>query len=296
MAEPSREQLLALMHANERQLCESKDAPAAQCEAVFNFYREQWKENHPDPSPVSRARQEILHPMEREHQRTKREQLQKNLKDLGVPEPKSIEEMDRDAVEKLLPKESATEVLDREVREMRERLEPPPPDISNVSTYSETKPFSPDPPWHKRPDLVLAVILFCLGGVLAIGLVLLPRESPGAIIFWLAIMLFLLAACELLLAHFLNLSKPKALVGLIAPAILVFSFGWYIWPPQMHEPLDKGLRQSSPLPLASPTASVSPIPTTTPRLTPSPASRQTNSGLRRPQSRCSAEDRLLGRC
>src|ERR1041385_1217920 len=53
MAEPTREQLLALMHANERTLCESKDAPAAQCEAIFDFYRRQWKENHPDPFPES---------------------------------------------------------------------------------------------------------------------------------------------------------------------------------------------------------------------------------------------------
>lgn len=132
------------------------------------------------------------------------------------------------------------------------------------SPDSQPTPTPPtDPPWHKRADLVLAIILFCLGGVLAIGLLLLPRDSPGAIIFWLAIMFCLLAACALLFARFFDLSKPKTVASLLVPAILVAVFGWYIWPPpQGRAEIQKPIPSPDSSPSPSPSASVQPSPKT----------------------------------
>lgn len=105
-----------------------------------------------------------------------------------------------------------------------------PPKIANQSS---------EPDWHKRPDLILAAILFCLGSALAIGLVLLPPGSPGARLFWLFVMFCLLAACELLFAHFLGVTPRRAVFGLLISLILVALFGWGIWPAQTEGQSDK---------------------------------------------------------
>jgi hypothetical protein len=41
---PTKEQLLGRMHTNDRQMCDSRDSPAGQVEAIFDFHRKQWKE------------------------------------------------------------------------------------------------------------------------------------------------------------------------------------------------------------------------------------------------------------
>lgn len=48
MAEPTREQLLALMHVTDQEFCTARDSPAGQVEAILDFYRRQWEETHPE--------------------------------------------------------------------------------------------------------------------------------------------------------------------------------------------------------------------------------------------------------
>jgi hypothetical protein len=206
--------------------------------------------------------------------------------DQQVPEPSEAKRSQKNDLVRIASDEDVAEMekiretfsKDQRDRELiqaidahqRQSKEPQPNPDNGPSFVGIGESKFSEPSWHKRPDLVLAIILFCFGGVLAIGLVLLPPTSSGAIIFWLAIMFSLLAACELFLAHFFDLSKPKAFAGLLVPAALVALFGCYIWPPNPRQQPDQSSSQSAtqsqvvqlspsqiPKVLASPTASPS---------------------------------------
>src|SRR2546426_11912127 len=120
--------------------------------------------------------------------------------------------------------------------------------MGESSQASNFKSDSKETVWTKRAELVIGIVVACLGAALGIGLVMLPPTSVRAIIFWLTIMFFLLAGSEILIARFLDFSRSKTLVGFAVPTILVLAFGYYAWPtlsPDKPARDDSGIAASS---------------------------------------------------
>ena len=257
MAEPTREQLLALMHANERTLCESKDAPAAQCAAIFEFYRKQWKENHPDSSPPKEANpteksdtDKAVESLEEKRAQSPEEQSaiisEERTRDrnhwvqLGDPE-RDRQRREGELLrkrEKLLARE---ESLQRE-REMEEVYRRPRASLwpgvdeahgRRMQAAFEGKGESSKPelprPWHKHRDLVVGILLACGAAIMTIALLLLPVDNKVRAA--LLIFLFLLIAFSVaLILHYFDHLRLGVALAIVVSAIVTGSFGWYVWP------------------------------------------------------------------
>jgi hypothetical protein len=98
LPKPTREQLLQVTHAENQMHATSGHANQAFWDALEADWRRKQKPDSPQwnlpqskPEPSQRSKQqpyeppvEHLHPMEKEHQRSKREQVKKELQDLGI--------------------------------------------------------------------------------------------------------------------------------------------------------------------------------------------------------------------
>lgn len=104
-------------------------------------------------------------------------------------------------------------------------------DLHAMADAVTSPPASPnDKPWHKRGDLVVAVVLALGAAVLAIAGYLLPPKAVSSVIFWLVCMFVLLAAAEFLVARYREWSWFKTVGGIVLMAILVLVFAWFAWP------------------------------------------------------------------
>jgi heme/copper-type cytochrome/quinol oxidase subunit 4 len=272
--EPTIDELLALMAADEQAFWKSGDGSLKQREEFLEFFKARWRAaQEPTPQPEQQESKpdddkpiyKVPHPQPTEEQ-LRRERINRAIQSGGRPDPEDLAE---ERAEEVRHQRAVVETTERKLRETRSdkkvAKKPAKKQASAGGKRAKKRPPRPasnNNPWHKRGDIILAIILTCLAGAMAIAIVLLPPTSTVTVTLWLSVMFILLGVAVFLIGHFFDWPRLKTIAALAVPLVTVLIFGWVAWP----QPTSSQIAALPPV--SSPTEAPTVLPTPQPRLTP----------------------------